>query len=491
MTIADVKLAYTWLANSTTQAKKLSKEELDSRRLFRRECNTWLKDPNVLGFGIGVKSAGGISTREPALQIFLKQKLRSSRVRDRLVPSILRIPHLHRPFLVDILELNTVHPANTRYMGEGIRQNNWQIGPGSIGCFLRSSIHPIGPLYALTCWHVAGMGKPSGTPVEWCDDAKGCLPNLKFGRLDRSISPGSAIKMGVVRDVALIKIDSDVEVSNISRDGVGLTGIRDPDSLTAGEVLQLSGFKSINRRSGRVIHTKAVLPVKYTGLGNINFKDVIVCDRMSEEGDSGAIALDTQGRGVGMLVGGGQASQSDKNVSVFVPLQAILEALNLRLVTASPSHPTWLTHDAIGSGNGTSASAINVLARTIWGEAEGESTLGKQAVCNVIMNRVASGNTSRYGIGIEGVCNKNWHGVWHFSCWKAGSNRRKQCDAVSSSNALFSVCLDLASKAAQGILEDHTSNSLHYHASSVTPSWTEGRKPILVIGKHLFYNDIP
>ena len=48
---------------------------------------------------------------------------------------------------------------------------------------------------------------------------------------------------------------------------------------------------------------------------------------------------------------------------------------------------------------------IDLLARTIWGEARGEGQTGMQAVANVIMNRVKKGGW--WGATVQDVVLKN------------------------------------------------------------------------------------
>ena len=57
---------------------------------------------------------------------------------------------------------------------------------------------------------------------------------------------------------------------------------------------------------------------------------------------------------------------------------------------------------------------LDILARTLWGEARGESLAGQIAVAWTIRNRVNDGNAkSWWGEGYVGVCQK----PYQFSCW--------------------------------------------------------------------------
>jgi len=60
---------------------------------------------------------------------------------------------------------------------------------------------------------------------------------------------------------------------------------------------------------------------------------------------------------------------------------------------------------------------VDVLARTLYGEARGEGLLGLEAIANVIMNRlkISRKKTNGYwwGNSIVGICRK----PYQFSCW--------------------------------------------------------------------------
>lgn len=132
---------------------------------------------------------------------------------------------------------------------------------------------------------------------------------------------------------------------------------------------------------------------------------------------------------------------------------------------------------------------IEILARTIYGEARGETVRGKEAVAAVIVNRV---NRSRerggywWGDTLEGVCLK----PWQFSCWNENDPNRARVEAVTPGNRVFQSCIRIARRAASGALDDHTAGATHYHGSRANPPWARGKAPSAVIGRHLFYASI-
>lgn len=138
----------------------------------------------------------------------------------------------------------------------------------------------------------------------------------------------------------------------------------------------------------------------------------------------------------------------------------------------------------------TELSAVDVLARTIWGEARGEAVRGKEAVAAVIMNRVIravdSGGRFWWGTDVTSVCRK----PYQFSCWNEADPNRKKLLAVKDDNKNFQTCKRIARRAMAGTLPDPTGGATHYHAKNTNPHWARGRAANVQIGQHLFYSAI-
>lgn len=130
---------------------------------------------------------------------------------------------------------------------------------------------------------------------------------------------------------------------------------------------------------------------------------------------------------------------------------------------------------------------IDVLARTIWGEARGEGSIGMQAVACVILNRwkVAQSRGGRYwwGNSIIAICRK----PYQFSAWNRNDPNFRKMRRVDESNIYFVTAKRLARRAVYGMLEDPTGGATHYHAIGITAIWAHGEKPCAVIGDHIFY----
>ncbi len=133
-----------------------------------------------------------------------------------------------------------------------------------------------------------------------------------------------------------------------------------------------------------------------------------------------------------------------------------------------------------------SRQTIDTLARTIWGEARGESILGKEAVANVILNRVKKAQKKNgfwWGNTIEQVCLK----PYQFSCWNKNDPNYQKLKTVNTSNKEFNICLRVARRAVHGVLKDNTNGATHYHTKSIQPYWAVSSPIIADIGHHVFY----
>ena len=132
---------------------------------------------------------------------------------------------------------------------------------------------------------------------------------------------------------------------------------------------------------------------------------------------------------------------------------------------------------------------IDVMARTLWGEARSEGVKGKEAVAHVILNRLeyAKNNGGEYwwGNSIVTVCQR----PYQFSCWNLSDPNRAQIIALDTSDIHFATCMRIAQRAVYGQLgADTTGGATHYHTVDILPVWARGQTPTAIIGRHKFYN---
>lgn len=130
-------------------------------------------------------------------------------------------------------------------------------------------------------------------------------------------------------------------------------------------------------------------------------------------------------------------------------------------------------------------SDLDILARTVWGEARGESYAGKKAVAHVIFNRVRS-TTGQFAKDdtVATACLRHVQ----FSVWTIGDPNLPKMEAVGLEDQDFRECLRACLEAVDE--PDPTNGARHYHTESISPVWAEGHKPVLKLGAHLFYSGI-
>jgi spore germination cell wall hydrolase CwlJ-like protein len=133
----------------------------------------------------------------------------------------------------------------------------------------------------------------------------------------------------------------------------------------------------------------------------------------------------------------------------------------------------------------------DILARTIWGEARGESMAGKIAVAWTIRNRVFDGkDKSWWGEGYAGVCQAKYQ----FSCWNKGDpNYPFLSGARQIPFRELAQCRVVADQVVDGNVPDPTSGATHYYAIAmkVPPAWASKAKQTLHLGGHVFFKDVP
>lgn len=144
-------------------------------------------------------------------------------------------------------------------------------------------------------------------------------------------------------------------------------------------------------------------------------------------------------------------------------------------------------HPAAPAPGGATETAVDTLARTLWGEARGEPVRGIEAVAAVIVNRVRAAERRGgfwWGDSVVAVCRK----PFQFSCWNGDALDRASLAAVTAADPVFATCLRVARRALAGLLSDPTGGATHYHAAGLQPDWAAGHCPSAEIGSLIFYN---
>ncbi|WP_306555469.1 cell wall hydrolase [Acidovorax sp.] len=215
----------------------------------------------------------------------------------------------------------------------------------------------------------------------------------------------------------------------------------------------------------------------------VQFRDVIRCSpQYSQTGDSGSPVFNLSGQVVGIHFWG------DSESGVIAPIGRLLRFFKAEVLTDPEAALGSLSTPIFGAGGAVNvinpASAVDVLARTLWAEARGENKSGIEAVACVVVNRTRKGGW--WGDTVETVCRY----PWQFSCWNPGTPSLEQLLRVTEEDTLFRLCQSIARAAIAGEVADVTKGACHYHRYDVQPDWSRGHQPSASIGTHRFFNDI-
>jgi len=167
------------------------------------------------------------------------------------------------------------------------------------------------------------------------------------------------------------------------------------------------------------------------------------------------------------------------------PVSGGLLTANLSPDTSSAS-PGVFSNLAAEISSALGGDDADVLARTIWGEARGETEAGKIAVGSVIRNRKNAGILSGWPSTYAGVCKQSNQ----FDCWNANDPNYEKVLSVTSADAAFMDCQNIAAGIIGGSIGDNTGGATFYHDTSITepPSWiSEGLVRVAQIDHLIFY----
>jgi|TARA_A100001015_G_scaffold247865_1_gene284928 N-acetylmuramoyl-L-alanine amidase len=130
--------------------------------------------------------------------------------------------------------------------------------------------------------------------------------------------------------------------------------------------------------------------------------------------------------------------------------------------------------------------ALLCMALNIYHEARNESTIGKMAVAQVVMNRVEDdrfpdticgviyeGAHSSSGHPIKNLCQFSWY-----------------CDGYPDqprNEEAFQESYEIGKFVAEGWMIGTFDGATHYHADYVSPKWAKSHTKIVRIDRHIFY----
>lgn len=371
----------------------------------------------------------------------------------------------------------------------GLHNESCNGGPGTVTALLRSSAHAERS-YALTAGHVLGAG---GAGALNDNIAMTGIGSPLLGRnsdfLPSFHKPGEA----TVIDAGLVRLGTE-QLQALLREGF---------ELPQGQAGLYAGGQALSLRAQAAPRTatsvEEITCLMEPGAGGPAGSYQIVrgmlyqCAGGTEGGHSGAALWNERQELVGMHLGSAPAGSGGN--AVAMPIGRAFSAWpSLFLITAPYAGEARMpTAEPVPAPNPTPSPTsqpgfkdVEVLARTLWGEARGEPRAGIEAVACVVLNRVR--RQSYWGRSIAEVCLK----PYQFSCWNQDDPNRRHLLSLSSSDPEYRRALDVAKAAIAGGLIDATQGATHYYSKRLRrpPVWALGHSASADIGLHLFFNKI-
>lgn len=136
---------------------------------------------------------------------------------------------------------------------------------------------------------------------------------------------------------------------------------------------------------------------------------------------------------------------------------------------------------------------LDTLARTLWGEARGETEQGRIAVAWVIRNRAGRAAFAGHLLGRDGAVDRVCKAAWQFSCWNASDPNRAKLVELHPKD--FPTERLIAERVLSGRALDPTAGADHYHtiaapawAAAWPPDWAPAMAETARFGGHVFYD---
>lgn len=319
-------------------AESLSRS--DRRDLGRQVASTrvWNLRGNVVGLGIGDKRVYTGRTDDLALVVCVKKKLPASTLdAATTVPPFLEIAGFDAPILTDVREVGIIRP---HALTQAVRPliGGYSVGhtreTGTLGCLVTRPDAP-GKHFILSNSHVlaaSGTAKV-GDPIFQPGPDEGDTPATPIATLT-DWRPFDFTQAASNRcDAAIAEINPDV-VSMAQIYNIGVPkGARPYDKRRLRNILVQKSGRTTGHTWGKVELPRFEMEMTYPrpsgrSRGKARFQQQVLCSRYSDHGDSGALVLDDAGYAVGLHFAG------SSDVSVFSPIQFVLEDLGIELVTA-------------------------------------------------------------------------------------------------------------------------------------------------------------
>jgi len=467
-------------------------EKLYSRlvRLLRKEDGQWtafeaihapwILDPGIIGISFGQRLTDRGPTAEPVLIVHVQRKEKLAPEDLRAIPRQIRLD-AKEIIGVDVRELSPATAASAvRPRGNGSH--------GQVASWVRLGKQD----RLLTCSHVL---RARQNPVEVESMSKWSLVGV--ATVVATLVPGSQ-KIQAEPDQALFQPKQALLASaagwpRYAR--LSMTSINSSTTLVVRHPRQ-------QRQNAGVLHPRVTERV---GIGHDSFyfADLIKIEKVTVKGDSGSPVEDLNGNLVGYVIADTDGLDVASHFTLVQPIAPVLKGLNCTLppASANPAYVSALRDAAVRAQDPVAglhppinlvplppdSREVDVLARTLWGEARDGGPLEMVALAHLVRNRLLRApidderGRCRFGRDLTAICRNRRD----FASW---NNPALQMQ-VNEADPQFRRALDIAFTTLSGALgSDPTQGANFSRRTGEVAKWLKTSEvAVAIVGNREFY----
>ncbi len=302
-----------------------------------RQIRDLLRLRSVVGVGVAEKISGNQPTGQLALTFYVQKKLSLEELPEREVipPVVPRSISGRRVILTDVVALGRLraHANVTRHpIQPGYSIGHVKAPAGTLGALVRDRA---GRLLLLSNSHVlarSGKATIGDTVIYPGQFDGGAAPRDRVGRLVkfRKFRAGGRFVNDV--DCAVASIDA-TRQGDVTLEIKGLGAPRGIIKARRGMPVVKAG-RATGCTTGIIRDVHLSFWMYYEGIGEVGFRNQVLCTRYAGPGDSGALVLEKGTlRAVGLHFAGAERG------SVFNPIGKVLDALDVELAGSARKRP--------------------------------------------------------------------------------------------------------------------------------------------------------
>lgn len=315
-----------------------------------------LRRANVVACGVGFKEKDGVLTDEPCVVVSVTKKLPPDQLSSKdLVPQSLDGVRTDVREVGIIRALQQSPKDRWRPAPGGVSIGHPLVTAGTLGCLVRrgSDIFILSNNHVLAAINQGNAGDPilqpgpydGGTPSDQIAVLSEWIP-LRFETEEPecNIATAAAAIMNAIAQAtgSQHRLQAVRQAPAINQVDCAIARVLSPDLVrydilnigipkgmreaTLGMSVQKMG-RTTGYTRGRIQQIDVTVQVDYNGRKAI-FEGQFMAEGMSAGGDSGSLVLDEEGYAVGLLFAGSELA------TLINPIQLVLQALNIELITA-------------------------------------------------------------------------------------------------------------------------------------------------------------